>query len=164
MSEQCPCGSTLEYQECCEPYILGTQVAVNPAILMRSRYSAYVKKNVDYLVNTWHPDCNAQKWRDGIIQSFNNTTWHGLTVIAEIESDRDDEAFVEFIARFSDTNNTDTNNTDTNSTQISSMHERSRFLRINEHWYYIDGIRPSVGRNDACPCGSGKKHKKCCGR
>ncbi|MFH0802059.1 MAG: SEC-C metal-binding domain-containing protein [bacterium] len=21
-----------------------------------------------------------------------------------------------------------------------------------------------VGRNDACPCGSGKKYKKCCGR
>ena len=21
-----------------------------------------------------------------------------------------------------------------------------------------------VGRNDPCPCGSGKKHKKCCGR
>ncbi len=23
---------------------------------------------------------------------------------------------------------------------------------------------PKVGRNDPCPCGSGKKHKKCCGR
>jgi len=22
---------------------------------------------------------------------------------------------------------------------------------------------PKVGRNDPCPCGSGKKHKKCCG-
>jgi len=21
---------------------------------------------------------------------------------------------------------------------------------------------PKVGRNDPCPCGSGKKHKKCC--
>ncbi len=21
---------------------------------------------------------------------------------------------------------------------------------------------PNVGRNDPCPCGSGKKHKKCC--
>ena len=30
----------------------------------------------------------------------------------------------------------------------------------------IDPIRnaaPKVGRNDPCPCGSGKKHKKCCG-
>ena len=23
---------------------------------------------------------------------------------------------------------------------------------------------PKVGRNDPCPCGSGKKYKKCCGR
>ncbi|MAU06352.1 MAG: hypothetical protein CL919_00500 [Deltaproteobacteria bacterium] len=21
---------------------------------------------------------------------------------------------------------------------------------------------PKIGRNDLCPCGSGKKHKKCC--
>ena len=24
--------------------------------------------------------------------------------------------------------------------------------------------RPAVGRNDPCPCGSGKKYKKCCGK
>ncbi|MBR0241919.1 MAG: SEC-C domain-containing protein, partial [Kiritimatiellae bacterium] len=24
--------------------------------------------------------------------------------------------------------------------------------------------QPAVGRNDPCPCGSGKKYKKCCGR
>ncbi|WP_432321358.1 YchJ family protein [Yersinia enterocolitica] len=154
MSEQCPCGSELEYQRCCEPYILGTEVAAQPSILMRSRYSAYVKKNVDYLIATWHPDCNAEQWRDGIIQSFSNTTWQGLNVIAEMAGDQDNEAFVEFIARFKDAN----------STQVSAMHERSRFLRIKEHWYYIDGIRPSVGRNYTCPCGSGKKYKKCCGR
>ena len=23
---------------------------------------------------------------------------------------------------------------------------------------------PTVGRNDPCPCGSGKKYKKCCGK
>ena len=22
---------------------------------------------------------------------------------------------------------------------------------------------PKIGRNDPCPCGSGKKYKKCCG-
>lgn len=154
MSELCPCGSPLNYHECCELYILGTQIAENPAILMRSRYCAYVKKNVDYLIATWHPDSHAQEWREGIIQNFTHTVWHGLTVITETPGSHNDEAFVEFIARFTDTDNV----------QIVTMHERSRFLRINEHWYYIDGIRPSVGRNDTCPCGSGKKYKKCCGR
>ncbi|GEM_PF-6500881 len=26
-----------------------------------------------------------------------------------------------------------------------------------------DRAMPSTGRNDPCPCGSGRKHKKCCG-
>lgn len=154
MSEQCPCGSTREYQQCCQPYHLGTQVAEKPAILMRSRYCAYVKKNADYLISTWHPDCHAQEWREGIVQSFANTIWCGLTVVAETAGSHNDEAFVEFIAR----------STDANNSQITAMHERSRFLRIKEHWYYIDGVRPAVGRNDTCPCGSAKKYKKCCGR
>lgn len=47
---------------------------------------------------------------------------------------------------------------------ISSMylHERSRFLKIDDCWFYIDGVQPKVGRNDPCPCGSGRKYKKCC--
>ncbi|QSA19995.1 SEC-C domain-containing protein, partial [Vibrio furnissii] len=48
------------------------------------------------------------------------------------------------------------------------LEERSRFLRENGLWYYIDGEFPQqsvslkVGRNEPCPCGSGKKSKKCC--
>jgi hypothetical protein len=26
------------------------------------------------------------------------------------------------------------------------------------------GMTPAIGRNDPCPCGSGKKYKKCCGK
>src|SRR3569833_3134762 len=52
-------------------------------------------------------------------------------------------------------------------------HELGNFVRQNGRWYYADGklftpgtVRnegPKVGRNDPCPCGSGKKYKKCCG-
>lgn len=28
----------------------------------------------------------------------------------------------------------------------------------------IRSEKASVGRNDPCPCGSGRKYKKCCGR
>ena len=51
-------------------------------------------------------------------------------------------------------------------------HERSRFRREDGRWYYVSGenVRPSptrraatAGRNDPCPCGSGRKFKKCCG-
>ena len=54
-----------------------------------------------------------------------------------------------------------------------SLTERSRFVRRDGQWYYLDGEyetettrreTPKIGRNDPCPCGSGKKFKKCCGR
>ena len=46
------------------------------------------------------------------------------------------------------------------------LEERSRFVREHNHWLYLDGehtvtaLKP--GRNDPCPCGSGRKFKKCC--
>ncbi|EOX3103618.1 SEC-C metal-binding domain-containing protein, partial [Vibrio cholerae] len=46
------------------------------------------------------------------------------------------------------------------------LEERSRFLKENNCWFYIDGEFPAAikqGRNDPCACGSGKKYKKCCG-
>ena len=38
--------------------------------------------------------------------------------------------------------------------QIRKDHNRSKMV-INDD---------KVGRNDPCPCGSGKKYKKCCGK
>jgi SEC-C motif-containing protein len=46
------------------------------------------------------------------------------------------------------------------------LEETSKFLFENEHWFYHSGnYQPQIlkpNRNDACPCGSGKKFKKCC--
>lgn len=51
------------------------------------------------------------------------------------------------------------------------LHERSKFMKLDNQWYYVSGQKKSpviessnkVGRNDDCICGSGKKYKKCCG-
>ena len=71
----------------------------------------------------------------------------------------DDEGIVEFKAHYE-------------SKGIKNIHhEVSEFQRKDGQWYFIDGqvitnqiVRsaPKVGRNDPCPCGSGKKNKKCC--
>lgn len=120
---------------------------------MRSRYTAYVKQQIDYLIATWHPDCQAEQWRESIAQSVNATEWKGLIVIAEEKGSCIDEGYVEFIAHFSD-----------KETEHGIIHERSRFLCLEQRWYYIDGNKPQVGRNAVCRCGSGKKYKKCCGQ
>lgn len=153
MAESCPCGNGLEYSICCKPYLQGHQHACSPSILMRSRYTAYVRQNIDYLIATWHPDCEAEKWRSSITHSFNHTKWLGLTVVKETAGTSLDEGYVEFIARFTDSG-----------AKHSTIHEYSRFLRLEQRWYYIDGSKPQLGRNAICPCGSGKKYKKCCGQ
>jgi SEC-C motif-containing protein len=143
----------LAYGACCEPFINGDQQAPTPGQLMRSRYSAYVKQCVDYLLATWHPNCQAVNSRDAITDSCKNTQWLGLTLVEEKAGQHADEGYVEFIARFTG-----------EGTTPLAIHERSRFLRLGQRWYYIDGIHPQLGRNAACPCGSGKKYKKCCGQ
>jgi SEC-C motif-containing protein len=74
----------------------------------------------------------------------------------------DNDGLVEFIASYRENG------------VVRSHHEISRFKREAGRWYYVDGDapkvetyvkeQPKVGRNDPCPCGSGKKYKKCCGR
>ena len=152
MDSLCPCGSAQEYSLCCQLYLSGKATAPTPARLMRSRYTAFVVKDVDYLVRTWHPSCEAHNFRQDIEQSFAGTEWLGLTLFAEDEGRHPDEGFVSFVARLREHN------------KSSAIIERSRFLKENGQWYYIDGTRPLIGRNDPCPCGSGKKFKKCCGQ
>lgn len=152
MSPLCPCGSALEYSSCCQRYLSGALPAPGPSQLMRSRYSAFVMKDADYLIKTWHSSCQAQRFRADLESGFTKTHWLGLTVFAADEGRNPDEGFVSFIARFND------------DSRSGVIIERSRFLKENGQWYYIDGTRPLVGRNDHCPCGSGKKFKKCCGQ
>ena len=51
MCNSCPCGSS-EYSSCCQPLHLGQSVAQSAEQLMRSRYSAFAKQHIDYIVKT----------------------------------------------------------------------------------------------------------------
>ncbi len=117
---------------------------------MRSRYSAYVLQRADYLLQTWHPSTRPAS----LDLAAENVVWLKLEIIETKQgSAKDDEGLVEFVAH----------------SQGGQLHERSRFRKESSYWYYLDGaLLPPVatvkpGRNDPCPCGSGKKFKKCCG-
>jgi len=147
----CPCGSGIEYNLCCQPYLNTSQKPQHAAQLMRSRYTAFVLHNADYLVTSWHPTRRYPELASELSKGFGNTEWLGLTIFEEAKGKEENEGYVSFVARFQENGN------------LAAIIERSRFLKENDQWYYVDGIRPSFGRNDACPCGSGKKFKKCCG-
>ena len=159
--DTCPCGTNKDYANCCEPIHNDHAKAKTPEQLMRSRYSAHVKHLVDYVVATYHPSCEAQMQREAIQQSV-ESEWCELEVVKVEDGVHAQEGFVTFKAYF------------TEQGIKHCLEERSRFIRENDLWYYIDGTFPNspsldksanskVGRNDPCTCGSGKKYKKCCG-
>ncbi|MBS0847189.1 YchJ family protein [Citrobacter sp. JGM124] len=147
----CPCGSGLEYSSCCQSYLDARQYPEHAEQLMRSRYTAFVLARADYLVASWHPTRRYPELESEISASFGTPDWLGLTVFEKASGSDQNEAYVSFVARFKE------------SGKEIAIIERSRFLKENDQWYYVDGVRPAFGRNDACPCGSGKKFKKCCG-
>jgi SEC-C motif-containing protein len=129
---------------------------------MRARYSAYVEEEIDFLMGTIVDDSDDDTDENSTRQWSEMSNWIGL-LIHEAKGGADDDAgMVEFTAAY----------------EIKGReykhHEHARFTKVDGKWRYADGdmikpepIRregPKVGRNDPCPCNSGKKHKKCCGR
>ena len=122
----------------------------NAQLLMRSRYSAYSLLDSDYLMETWHSDYGPQNL---ILED--DIRWIGLQVMDF--QDNNDHATVEFEARFLIKG------------QVDAVHEDSCFVNQQGRWLYTRGdqLSPSFqpwkpGRNEDCPCGSGKKFKCCC--
>ena len=151
MSSICLCGSGKTYERCCQPFLENGVEADHPEKLMRSRYVAYAKGGFgEYLLRTWFPATAKGQTAESLNQS--NTEWLGLTVHSSgVDSN---SGFVEFSASFKEEG------------ELMEMHERSEFTFIAGRWFYIGGDvsykTRTVGRNEPCPCGSGKKYKKCC--
>jgi SEC-C motif-containing protein len=157
----CPCGKGESLETCCGP-ILGGAAAATAEALMRSRYTAYVVGNIDHVVATHDPATQDIVDRDASLAWSKQSEWLGLQVVStEKGGAADDTGIVEFIARFAVAG------------RIQQHHERSRFQKIDGRWFYMQGDMlkakptereaPKVGRNEPCPCGSGKKYKKCHG-
>jgi SEC-C motif domain protein len=159
-NEICPCGSGASFDTCCGPIIKGTRESETAEELMRARYSAFVTGAIDFIVASTHSRTRKEIDLTFIREWSETSTWHGLEIF-ETKQVNDDKAFVSFEAQF---------------TQKGEDHrhrERSLFERENGQWRFVTGdelknptVRyetPPPGRNDPCPCGSGKKYKKCHG-
>lgn len=153
----CPCRSGLAYENCCGPVIAGETVAPTPEALMRSRFTAFTRNEMAHLRESMVEEHRHEFHEDDIRRWNRDTDWLNLEILEASEDG--DEGMVRFRAMFRHKGGT------------QSLTEHSRFVRREGRWYYLDGehetetVRnenPKVGRNDPCPCGSGKKFKKCC--
>jgi len=126
----CPCGRrdaagrVLPYAQCCGRYVedMDGTPAPDAEALMRSRYSAFVLERADYLLATWHTSK-----RPSQLTFDPGVKWLGLEVREHQPTDAT-HAEVEFVARQRDQTG-----------RAVRLHERSRFVREDGRWYYLDG-------------------------
>jgi SEC-C motif-containing protein len=160
--DACPCGSPFSFSECCGPLIKGERAARTAEELMRSRYSAYVKKELDYIFTSLHPEHRSDYDAKSTQVWAESAEWHGIEIMdAKAGGENDAEGQVEFVVTFTDKGTR------------QQYHELSSFKKESGTWFFTTGkhlpppqavrTAPKTGRNDPCPCGSGKKFKKCCG-
>ena len=120
----CPCGMQRAFEECCALYLSGQLAAPNAEALMRSRYTAYTKRDEDYLLATWHASTRPA----GLALAHDAATkWLGLEV-KRFEVTGTDSAVVEFVARYKIGG------------RAQRLHETSRFVREPGRWFYLDAL------------------------
>ncbi|MEQ3691281.1 MAG: YchJ family metal-binding protein [Flavobacterium sp.] len=120
--KNCYCCSDKPFESCCKPFIEGIQFPEKPEELMRSRYSAYVIQNANYLMATTHVSQRKYYSVSEILQWSKSNTWIKLEVITAHENR------VEFKAYYLD-----------EKLEAQVHHEHSTFKQENEKWFYVDG-------------------------
>jgi SEC-C motif-containing protein len=125
-STRCPCGTGLPYGDCCEPFLTALAQPPTAERMMRSRYTAYVLRHPGYLLATWHPSTRPAK-----LVLDPDIRWLGLEILRRTGGGMlETEGTVEFRATY--------RSEDTRLQQ----HEKSRFVRENRTWLYVDGVNP----------------------
>jgi len=120
----CPCGSKLDYADCCGRFIDAGQIAQTAEALMRSRYTAYTKSDFNYLLTTWHSSTRPES-----LDEKQSQQWIGLKILRTEAGQADDSnGVVEFIARYKVNG------------RAFRLHETSRFVKEDGCWFYVEGI------------------------
>ncbi len=143
MEQRCYCDSEQSYEACCGRFIEGEALPQSAVELMRSRYTAYVLRRGTYLYKT----CSQALKDPESIEAINRDTTRWLKLEIKTFSEKEVTFMAYFFAEH----------------DVQVMKEHSFFIHENGEWKYDRGemLDAKISRNDLCPCGSGKKYKKC---
>lgn len=124
---------------------------------MRSRFTAHVVGDFAHLHRSYLPTAHEPYVPD---PDAGGRAWTRLVIHAHETGAKPDTAFVDFTAYYRE------------GEREQALHEKGEFQRVEGAWFYTRPVRQGpppirstqakVGRNETCPCGSGKKYKHCC--
>jgi SEC-C motif-containing protein len=170
----CSCGTEKAYEKCCGPFLSGDALPETAEELMRSRYSAFTRADIEYIKKTMAAEAKEDFDVKGTQDWAEQAKWMGLQIIDTKDGGEGDETgMVEFTATYEIKGD------------AIDHHEVAQFRRDKKGaWLFVEGdahthkageghhhhepvvtavrTEPKIGRNDPCTCGSGKKYKKCC--
>ncbi len=126
----CPCGSLKKYKKCCKPFHDETNLPTTALELMKSRFCAFAVQKCEYIISTTHPEnldfnTDLKNWSIDIMNFSKNTNFVELKILDFIEAEN--ESFVTFKAILIQDN------------LDASFTEKSRFLKVDGKWFYVDG-------------------------
>ena len=129
-NDNCPCGSLIKYKKCCKPFHEDIKTPINALELMKSRYCAYAIEKSEYIISTTHQknrdfNTDTKVLNNDILDFSKNTKFEKLEILEFIDGQT--ESFVTFKANI------------TQNKQDVSFIEKSRFVKENGKWQYIDG-------------------------
>ena len=123
---KCYCGQNKTYKDCCEVFHLNHGKTETAQQLMRSRYSAFVLANGDYLMQTHRSSTRPISEKKAIVKWAKSVEWIKLEILETTKGlEHDDEGTVTFNAYFYDNKS------------IDVIHEKSAFIKENNKWYYL---------------------------
>lgn len=130
--DACPCKSGRPYKACCEPFHRGLSEAPDAEALMRSRFAAFAKKEVEYLYRTMHPEHPDRSHDKAAVlralkASASGFRYAGLTILDRRDPGEDGIAQVLFLARLYEGSND------------RSFVELSDFVHDGEGFRYLRG-------------------------
>ena len=126
---KCPCNPNKNYIDCCEKAHDNIFSVTTAEQLMRSRYSAFVLANIEYLQKSHHSKTkpsNLEK-KETLLWT-KSVEWLKLEVLDTTKGNKKDAVgTVEFKAYFLENG------------ILNNIHENSNFSIENEHWVYVNG-------------------------
>ncbi len=127
MTTPCPCQSGNEFSKCCLPFLEGTALPETAEQLMRSRYSAYATKHVDYLKETLWPRFQKGFNPLEVAEYASQTQWIGLEILATEKGHAEDaKGTVLFCAKYIARG------------EFGEQRELSLFKKRKGRWFYVE--------------------------
>ena len=124
---KCPCNPSKEYADCCKKAHDNILSVTTAEKLMRSRYSAFVIADIEYLQKSHYSKTRPSKReKKEMLQWMKSVTWLKLEVLKTTKGNK--ESTVEFKAFFMENG------------KINTIHENSIFCKEDKHWVYVEGV------------------------